>query len=192
MCGLQLPSDGIASVGFRGRVVDQDQSSVWPAGTCLGIRDGKATEVPVQCALPHALEITGAIDLSTVFDTGGAVDRRPGRGGAGCVRCGDVGVLVAGGFGRDGPDPALSADRGERLGCGQPPDRMSHRVGKTRWWLGDTGRHGQDRWSSSTGNRSRRCPARPRRCPARQNHPPLKRRRRSSRHSSRRRPSRRR
>ncbi|PXX09292.1 putative regulator of septum formation [Mycolicibacterium moriokaense] len=69
MCGLQLPSDGIASVGFRGRVVDQDQSSVWPAGTCLGIRDGKATEVPVQCALPHALEITGAIDLSTVFDT---------------------------------------------------------------------------------------------------------------------------
>jgi hypothetical protein len=68
MCGLQLPSDGIASAGFRGRVVDQDQSSVWPAGTCLGIRDGRATEVPVQCALPHALEITGAIDLSTVFD----------------------------------------------------------------------------------------------------------------------------
>jgi hypothetical protein len=68
MCGLQLPSDGVASVGFRGRVVEQDQSSVWPAGTCLGIRDGKATEVPVQCALPHALEITGAIDLSTVFD----------------------------------------------------------------------------------------------------------------------------
>jgi hypothetical protein len=68
MCGLQLPSNGIASVGFRGRVVDQDQSSVWPAGTCLGIRDGKATEIPVQCALPHALEITGAIDLSTVFD----------------------------------------------------------------------------------------------------------------------------
>jgi predicted heme/steroid binding protein len=68
MCGLQLPSNGIASVAFRGRVVDQDQSSVWPAGTCLGIRDGKATEVPVQCALPHALEITGAIDLSTVFD----------------------------------------------------------------------------------------------------------------------------
>jgi hypothetical protein len=68
MCGLQLPSDGIASIRFRGRVADQDQSSVWPEGTCLGIRDDQATEVPVQCALPHALEITGTIDLSTVFD----------------------------------------------------------------------------------------------------------------------------
>jgi hypothetical protein len=68
ICGLQLASDGIASVRFRGRVVDQDQSSVWPAGTCLGIRDGQATEVAVECAMPHALEITGAIDLSTVFD----------------------------------------------------------------------------------------------------------------------------
>ena len=68
MCGLQLPSDGMASATFRGRVVDQDQSRVWPPGTCLGIRNGQTTEVAVQCALPHALEITGAIDLSTVFD----------------------------------------------------------------------------------------------------------------------------
>jgi hypothetical protein len=68
MCGLQLPSDGIASATFKGRVVDQDQSRVWPTGTCLGIRDGQTTEVAVQCALPHALEITGTIDLSTVFD----------------------------------------------------------------------------------------------------------------------------
>lgn len=68
MCGLQLPSDGIASATFRGRVVDQDQSRVWPTGTCLGIRDGQTTEVAVQCALPHALEITGTIGLSTVFD----------------------------------------------------------------------------------------------------------------------------
>ena len=68
LCGLQLPSDGIASVGFKGRVGDQDQSSVWPAGTCLGIRDSQTTEVAVDCALPHALEITGTVDLSTVFD----------------------------------------------------------------------------------------------------------------------------
>jgi hypothetical protein len=67
-CGLQLRSDGIASVGFRGRVVDQDQSSVWPTGTCLGIRDGESTDVVVDCGLPHALEITGTADLSTVFD----------------------------------------------------------------------------------------------------------------------------
>jgi hypothetical protein len=68
LCGLQLPSNGIASVGFRGRVVDQDQSSVWPTGTCLGIRDSQTTEVAVDCGLPHALEITGKVDLSTIFD----------------------------------------------------------------------------------------------------------------------------
>jgi hypothetical protein len=67
MCGLQLPSNGVASVGFKGRVVDQDQSSVWPTGTCLGIRDGETTDVAVDCGLPHALEITGTVDLSTKF-----------------------------------------------------------------------------------------------------------------------------
>jgi hypothetical protein len=68
LCGLQLPSDGAASAQFRGRVVDQDQSSIWPAGTCLGIKDGQPTEVVVGCASPHAVEITGMDDLSTAFD----------------------------------------------------------------------------------------------------------------------------
>lgn len=67
MCGLQLPSNGVASVGFKGRVSDQDQSNVWPTGTCLGVRDGKTTDVAVDCGLPHALEITGTVDLSTKF-----------------------------------------------------------------------------------------------------------------------------
>jgi hypothetical protein len=67
VCGLQLPSDGAASVPFRGRVADQDQSNVWPLGTCLGIRNGQPTEVVVDCASPHALEITGTEDLSNVF-----------------------------------------------------------------------------------------------------------------------------
>jgi hypothetical protein len=67
VCGLQLPSDGAASVPFRGRVADQDQSSVWPLGTCLGIRNGQPTEVVVDCASPHGIEITGTEDLSNVF-----------------------------------------------------------------------------------------------------------------------------
>jgi putative regulator of septum formation len=67
MCGLQLPSIGIASVGFKGLVADQDQSNVWPTGTCLGIREGETTDVAVDCGLPHALEITGTVDLSTKF-----------------------------------------------------------------------------------------------------------------------------
>ena len=68
LCGLQLPGDGAPSARFRGRVVDQDRSSIWPAGTCLGIKDGQPTEVVVECASPHALEITGMDDLSTAFD----------------------------------------------------------------------------------------------------------------------------
>lgn len=67
LCGLQLPSEGVASFGFKGKVIDQDQSRVWPTGTCLGIRDGKTTEIGIDCGLPHALEITGTADLSTVF-----------------------------------------------------------------------------------------------------------------------------
>ncbi|MFG1934700.1 septum formation family protein [Mycobacterium sp. NPDC048908] len=67
MCGLQLPSNGVASVPFSGRVIDQDQSSVWPTSTCLGIRDGDTTNVAVECGLPHALEITGTVDLSPIF-----------------------------------------------------------------------------------------------------------------------------
>ena len=67
VCGLQLPSDGIASFGFKGKVESQDQSRVWPTGTCLGIRDGKTTDIAVECGLPHAIEITGTADLSTVF-----------------------------------------------------------------------------------------------------------------------------
>jgi hypothetical protein len=67
MCGLQLPSNGVASVGFKGRVADQDQSNIFPTGTCLGIREGQTTDVAVDCGLPHALEITGTVDLSTKF-----------------------------------------------------------------------------------------------------------------------------
>jgi hypothetical protein len=67
VCGLQLPSDGAASFAFKGKIADQDQSRVWATGTCLGIRDGKTTDIAVDCGLPHALEITGMADLSAVF-----------------------------------------------------------------------------------------------------------------------------
>ena len=67
VCGLQLPSDDAASVPFRGRVADQDQSNIWPLGTCLGIRNGQPTDVVVDCDSPHALEITGTEDLTNVF-----------------------------------------------------------------------------------------------------------------------------
>ncbi|MBB5166530.1 septum formation family protein [Mycobacterium sp. AZCC_0083] len=66
LCGLQLSHPGASST-FQGRVRDLDQSAIWPAGTCLGILDGKATDVPVDCAAPHSMEITGAVSLADVF-----------------------------------------------------------------------------------------------------------------------------
>jgi hypothetical protein len=66
LCGLQLSHPGASST-FQGRVRDLDQSAVWPAGTCLGILDGKVTDVPVDCASPHAMEISGAVSLADVF-----------------------------------------------------------------------------------------------------------------------------
>jgi hypothetical protein len=66
LCGLQLGNQG-ASGSFRGRVADLDQSAIWPAATCLGILDGKATDVPVDCASPHSMEITGVVSLADAF-----------------------------------------------------------------------------------------------------------------------------
>ncbi|KAA0085387.1 hypothetical protein CIW52_05550 [Mycolicibacterium sp. P9-64] len=66
LCGLQLSHPGASST-FQGRVRDLDQSAIWSAGTCLGILDGNVTDVPVDCASPHAMEITGAVSLADVF-----------------------------------------------------------------------------------------------------------------------------
>ncbi|BBZ26211.1 hypothetical protein MMAD_05060 [Mycolicibacterium madagascariense] len=71
LCGLQLLGPGGKPVLFRGRIADLDQSKVWPAGTCLGI-DGAnhSTDLPVDCATPHALEVTGAVSLAERFPGG--------------------------------------------------------------------------------------------------------------------------
>jgi hypothetical protein len=66
LCGLQLSHPGASST-FRGRVRDLDQSAIWPAGTCLGILDGTVTDVPVDCASAHAMEVSGVVNLADVF-----------------------------------------------------------------------------------------------------------------------------
>lgn len=73
LCGLQLPGASNQPVAFRGRVADLDQSKVWPAGTCLGIdtATGRLTGIPVDCAGPHAVEVTGAVNLAEQFPGGG-------------------------------------------------------------------------------------------------------------------------
>jgi predicted heme/steroid binding protein len=69
LCGLQLPGPDNQQVPFKGKVADLDQSKVWPTGTCLGIdlSANQPTDVPVDCAAPHAMEVTGTVNLAEKF-----------------------------------------------------------------------------------------------------------------------------
>lgn len=71
LCGLQLPGPNNEQVAFKGKVTDIDQSKVWPAGTCLGIDSttNQPVDVPVDCAAPHAMEVTGTVNLAEKFPT---------------------------------------------------------------------------------------------------------------------------
>lgn len=65
LCGLQLPGPNNQQLTFQGKVAEIDQSKVWPVGTCLGIdpATNQPTDIPVDCAAPHAMEVTGAVNL---------------------------------------------------------------------------------------------------------------------------------
>lgn len=69
LCGLQLPGPNNQQIAFKGKVADIDQSKVWPAGTCLGVdpATNQPTDVPVDCAKPHAMEVTGTVNLAEKF-----------------------------------------------------------------------------------------------------------------------------
>lgn len=69
LCGLQLPGTNNQQQPFKGKVADVDQSKVWPAGTCLGIdpATNQPTDAPVDCAAPHAMEVTGTVNLAEKF-----------------------------------------------------------------------------------------------------------------------------
>jgi predicted heme/steroid binding protein len=69
LCGLQLPGVKNEQQAFKGRVVDLEQSKVWQAGTCLGIETStnQPTDIPIDCAGPHATEVTGAVNLGEKF-----------------------------------------------------------------------------------------------------------------------------
>ncbi|OBB40396.1 hypothetical protein A5752_08745, partial [Mycobacterium sp. 852002-51961_SCH5331710] len=72
LCGLQLPGPNNQQLAFAGKVAEVDQSKVWPAGTCLGIdpTTNQPTDIPVDCAAPHAMEVTGAVNLAEKFPGG--------------------------------------------------------------------------------------------------------------------------
>ncbi len=71
LCGLQQPGPNNQQTAFKGKVADVDQSKVWPAGTCLGIDSAtnQPIDVPVDCAAPHAMEVTGTVNLAEKFPT---------------------------------------------------------------------------------------------------------------------------
>ncbi len=79
LCGLQLPGPNNQQLAFKGKVADVDQSKVWPAGTCLGIdpATNQPTDIPIDCAAPHAMEVTGAVNLGEKFP--GALPAEPIR-----------------------------------------------------------------------------------------------------------------
>jgi hypothetical protein len=69
LCGLQLLGPNAQPVPFKGKVAEQDQSKVWPVGTCLGIdaATNLPTDIPIDCAAPHASEVTGTVSLAERF-----------------------------------------------------------------------------------------------------------------------------
>jgi hypothetical protein len=77
LCGLQLPGANNQQDAFKGKVADIDQSKVWPAGTCLGIdpATNQPTDIPVDCAAPHSVEVTGTVNLAEKFP--GALPAEP-------------------------------------------------------------------------------------------------------------------
>src|SRR5271166_4026708 len=81
LCGLQQPGPNNQQTAFKGKVADIDQSKVWPAGTCLGIDSAtnQPIDVPVDCAAPHAMEVTGTVNLAEKFPT--AVPAEPDQDG---------------------------------------------------------------------------------------------------------------
>ncbi|MCT7661563.1 septum formation family protein [Mycobacterium deserti] len=72
LCGVQLPGANNQQLAFTGKVAEIDQSKVWPAGTCLGIdpSTNQPTDIPVDCAAPHAMEVTGAVNVGEKFPAG--------------------------------------------------------------------------------------------------------------------------
>lgn len=81
LCGLQLPGTNNQQQAFKGKVADVDQSKVWPAGTCLGIdtTTNQPIDAPVDCAAPHAMEVTGTVNLAEKFP--GALPAEPDQDG---------------------------------------------------------------------------------------------------------------
>ena len=129
LCGLQLPGPNNQQLAFKGKVADVDQSKVWPAGTCLGIdpTTNQPTDIPVDCAAPHAMEVTGAVNVAEKFPGGAAARARPGRVHQGRLHQDDRRLPGADPAAQHHADADLQHDLAAELVGGQPPGVVQHR-----------------------------------------------------------------
>lgn len=66
-CGLQWTGPGGGLQKIIGKAVDQNQSDVWPPGTCLAL-ENKSVGDPIPCAKQHSQEMVALVDLKKEFD----------------------------------------------------------------------------------------------------------------------------
>ena len=129
LCGLQLPGANNQQLAFKGKVADIDQSKVWPAGTCLGIdpTTNQPTDIPVDCAAPHAMEVTGAVNLAEKFPGRAAPGTRAGHLRQGRLHPDDRRLPGAAPAAHHHADADLQHDLAAELVGGQPPGVVQHR-----------------------------------------------------------------
>ena len=129
LCGLQLPGPNNQQLAFQGKVADIDQSKVWPAGTCLGIdpTTNQPTDIPVDCAAPHAMEVTGAVNLAEKFPGRAAARTRTGHVHQGRLHPDDRRLPGADPAAQHHADADLQHHLAAQLVGGQPPGVVQHR-----------------------------------------------------------------
>ena len=129
LCGLQLPGPNNQQLAFKGKVADVDQSKVWPAGTCLGIdpATNQPTDIPVDCAAPHAMEVTGAVNLAEKFPGRLPAGGRPGRVHQGHLHQDDGRLPGADPAAQHHADADLQHHLAAELVGGQPSGVVQHR-----------------------------------------------------------------
>jgi hypothetical protein len=66
-CGVQTVDGAGVVIETKGKIVNQDKATSWPPGTCIGINERGGATVPVDCAAPHAFEVTATVDLRQPF-----------------------------------------------------------------------------------------------------------------------------
>ncbi len=117
------------------------------AGTCLGIdpATNQPTDIPVDCAAPHAMEVTGTVNLLARFPEGAAPRARAGRVHQGLLHQADRRLPGAGAVAQHDADADLQHAVAAELVGRQPPGGLQHRRDAGQRRLGDAAEQRQGR-----------------------------------------------